>query len=457
MRVNDEVTDYQLKEERILLEKPQLKRALTLFDMTMIAIGSSIGSGIFLTPALIAHDLPSPMWIFGVWAAGGILALCGALTFSELGAMMPRAGGLYVFLSEAYGGLFGFLFGWAYFLVVNTGGLAALAVAFSTYFGFFVPLSRFGTTVVAITGICLVTILNIRGVKAGGVFSDVFTVLKLLGIFVLIGVGLSLGSSDTTDLAQPLSLPSDEIGSALALAMVSVMWSYGGWQHATFTASEAINPQRTIPRAMIIGSLTIMIVYLLVNLAYMFLLPLSSVASSERVASDAMKVVLGGAGGSFIALTIFISTFGTTGIYTLTAPRIYYAMAQDGVFFKKVAEVHPLFRTPAYSIFFQSVWAIVLILFWGTYESLISYVVFTDWIFFGLAAASVFVFRQRMPTAERPYKTLAYPVTPLLFVGGAMWFVGNTLIGKPVESWAGLGFLALGIPVYYFWKKRSAS
>jgi len=438
------------------LEKPELKRALTLFDMTMIAIGGAIGSGIFLTPALIANALPSPMWILGVWVAGGIMALCGALTYAELGGMMPRAGGLYVYLSEAYGGLFGFMYGWAYFLVVNTGGLGALAVAFSTYLGYFIPLSPFGTTAVAITGIILVTILNVRGVKAGGIFSDVFTVLKLLGILVLIGVGFTLGSPDTTDFAQPLSLPSDQIGSALALAMVSVMWSYGGWQHATFTASEAINPHRTVPRALIVGSVVIVAVYLLTNVAYMFLLPVSAIASSERVAADAMNVVLGGAGGSFIALTIFVSTFGTTGIYTLTAPRIYYAMANDGVFFKRVAEVHPRYRTPAYSIIFQSVWTIVLILFWGTYESLISYVVFTDWIFFGLAAATVFVFRKRMPDAERPYRTLWYPVTPLLFIAVALWFVINTLIGKPLESWIGLGFLALGIPVYYFWKKRSS-
>ena len=438
------------------MEKPELKRALTLFDMTMIAIGGAIGSGIFLTPALIANALPSPMWILGVWVAGGIMALCGALTYAELGGMMPRAGGLYVYLSEAYGGLFGFMYGWAYFLVVNTGGLGALAVAFSTYLGYFVPLSPFGTTAVAITGIILVTILNVRGVKAGGIFSDVFTVLKLLGILVLIGVGFTLGSPDTTDFAQPLSLPSDQIGSALALAMVSVMWSYGGWQHATFTASEAINPHRTVPRALIVGSVVIVAVYLLTNVAYMFLLPVSAIASSERVAADAMNVVLGGAGGSFIALTIFVSTFGTTGIYTLTAPRIYYAMANDGVFFKRVAEVHPRYRTPAYSIIFQSVWTIVLILFWGTYESLISYVVFTDWIFFGLAAATVFVFRKRMPDAERPYRTLWYPVTPLLFIAVALWFVINTLIGKPLESWIGLGFLALGIPVYYFWKKRSS-
>lgn len=432
----------------------ELKRALTSFDLTMIAIGASIGSGIFLTPALVAGALPSPLWILAVWLLGGVLALCGALTYAELGAMMPRAGGLYVFLSEAYGGLFGFLFGWAYFLVVNTGSLAALAIAFSTYFGFFVPLNEVGITLVAISGLLLVTVLNVIGVKAGGIFSDVFTVLKLLGIAVLVFAGLGWGSWNTTDYAQPLQLPDGELGSALTLAMVSVLWSYGGWQHATFTASEAVNPQKTIPRALILGSAVIMVVYVLANLAYMFLLPLQEVADSKRIAADAMTVVLGGFGGAFISLTIFISTFGTSGIYTLTAPRIYYAMARDGVFFKKVAEVHPRFRTPAYSIVFQSAWAIVLILIWGTYEKLISYVVFTDWIFFGLAAASVFVFRRRMPNAERPYRTLGYPFTPLFFTAVSAWFVLTTFFSKPAEAGAGIGFLALGIPVYYFWKQR---
>jgi APA family basic amino acid/polyamine antiporter len=434
----------------------ELKRALTAFDMTMIAVGASVGSGIFLTPALVANALPSPLWILAVWGLGGVVALCGALTYAELGAMMPRAGGLYVFLSDAYGGIFGFLFGWAYFLVVNTGGLAALAIGFSTYFGFFVPLSDIGVTVVAIVGICIVTVLNVIGVKAGGIFSDVFTILKLLGIAVLILVGLGWGSSSTTDFTQPLNLGTGDLGNAVALAMVSVLWSYGGWQHATFTAAEAINPRKTVPRALILGSVIIMVVYLSANVAYMFLLPLPAIASSPRVASDAMIIVLAGFGGAFISLTIFISTFGTAGIYTLTAPRIYYAMARDGVFFRRVADVHPRFRTPAYSIVLQSAWAIVLILLWGTYESLISYVVFTDWIFFGLAAASVFVFRRRMPHAERPYRTLAYPLPPLFFTAISVWFVINTFLTKPAESWAGIGFLALGVPVYYFWKERSS-
>lgn len=432
----------------------ELKRDLSLFDMTMISIGSAIGSGIFLTPALIANALPSPVWILGVWVIGGLMAMSGALTYAELGAMMPRAGGVYVFLTEAYGGLVGFLYGWAYFLVVNTGALAALAVAFSTYFGYFVPLSPTGQMAVAIGGMILVTIINVLGVKAGGIFSDLFTVLKLAGIAILLIVGLGWGSSHTTNFAAPLGNLSNGLTSALTLAFVSVLWSYGGWQHSTFTAAEAKDPKRTVPLSLILGALTVTFIYVSANVAYMFLLSPAQMAASPRIASDALSMVMGPLGGSIIALTIFISTFGTTGIYTLTAPRIYYAMANDGVFFKRVAEIHPKYHTPMFSIIFQTVWAIVLILFWGTFESLISYVVFTDWIFFALAAASIFIFRKKRPDAERPYRTIGYPLTPLFFTVISTLFVVYTLFEKPAEAGAGILFLALGVPVYYYWRRK---
>lgn len=433
----------------------ELRRELSLFDMTMIAIGSSIGSGIFLTPALIAKALPSPIWILGIWILGGITTMCGALTYAELGGMMPRAGGVYVFLSEAYGGLVGFLYGWAYFLVVNTGALAALALAFSTYLGFFFPFAGEHTTLVGIIGILLVTVINVLGVKAGGVFSDLFTVLKITGIAILIVVGLGWGSSSTTDFSIPLEHLPHGLASALTLAFVSILWSFGGWQHATFTAAEAKDPKRSVPMSLILGALAVTVIYVLTNVAYMFLMPPSQMANSSHIASDAISLVLGPIGGSLIAITIFISTFGTTGIYTLTAPRIYYAMANDGLFFKKVAEVHPRFRTPMLSIVLQSFWAIVLILFWGTFESLISYVVFTDWIFFALAAFSIFIFRRRNPEAERPYKTLGYPFTPIVFVAISALFVVYTLFEKPAESLAGLGFLTVGVPVFMLWKRRN--
>ncbi len=434
----------------------QLKQNLTLFDITMIATGSVIGSGIFLTPSIIAKALPSPMWILLVWIAGGIMALTGALTFAELGAMMPKAGGVYVYLTETFGKLVGFLYGWAYFLVVNTGGVAALAVAFATYFGYFVPLNPASLKVVAIVGIIFLTILNVRGVKAGAIFSDLFTVLKLVGIVGLIIIGLGWGSSRSSDFTAPLGDLSHGLGSALAIAMVGVIWSCGGWQHATFTAGEAKNPKRTVPFGMIIGAIIVTVIYVLTNIAYMFLLSPNEMAASPHVAADAVEKILGPIGGSLIALAIFISTFGTAGIYTLTAPRIYFAMARDKVFFRKIAEVHSRFHTPAFSIIFQSLWAIVLILFWGTFENLISYVVFTDAIFFALTALAVIILRKRSPSADRPYRTFGYPITTFIFIAIMVWLVFNTLLEKLAESLAGIGFLLLGIPVYYLWKSKNA-
>jgi APA family basic amino acid/polyamine antiporter len=432
----------------------QLRQRLTLFDMTMIAIGGTIGSGIFLTPSLIAHSLPSPWLIIGVWIVGGLMALAGALSFAELAALMPRAGGQYAYLSEAYGGLVGFLFGWAYFLVVNAGGLGALSVAFATYFGYFVPLGAAGTKAVAIGGLLALTMVNVVGVKAGAIFSDVFTVLKIAGIAGLVVVGLAMGSAQTTDFSLAAPAVGGGVAGALATAMVGVLWSYGGWQHATYATAEVKNARRTVPLAMTLAAVAVTVIYLSANVAYMFVMTPAEIAASPRVAADAMSRALGPIGGTLISLAIFISTFGVVGIYTLTAPRIYFAMAADGLFFRRVAEVHPRFHTPAFSIVLQSAWAALLILFWGTFENLISYVVFTDWIFFGLAAAAVFVFRRRMPDAERTAPVPLYPITPAFFVGMSAWFVVMTLVQRPAQAWAGVGFLALGVPVYYYWKRR---
>jgi APA family basic amino acid/polyamine antiporter len=432
----------------------ELRRSLTLFDLTMIAIGGTIGSGIFLTPSLIAHAVTSPLLILGAWAVGGLMAMSGALTFAELAALMPHAGGEYAYLREAYGGLAGFLFGWAYFLVVNAGGLGALSVAFATYFGYFVPLAPVGTKLVAVCGLLLLTGINVVGVKAGAIFSDVFTVLKIAGIAALVVVGLAFGSAHTTSFSMSTAAIPGGLGAGLAAAMVGVLWSTGGWQHATYATAEVRDPRRTLPLAMIVGTAVVTLIYLLVNVAYMFLLTPAEIAASPRVAADAVSRVFGSAGGSAISLAIFISTFGVVGIYTLTAPRIYFAMASEGLFFKRVAEVHPRFHTPAFAILAQSGWAVVLILFWGTFENLISYVVFTDWIFFGLAAASVFVFRRRLPDAERVSRVPLYPITPLFFVAMSAWFVAVTLVQRPAQAWAGLAFLALGVPVYRYWKRR---
>ncbi len=431
-----------------------LEQRLTLFDMIMIAVGSTIGSGIFLTPSMIAGALPSPHFIVIVWILGGIMALSGALTYAELGALFPKAGGVYVFLKESYGEFAGFLFGWAYFLVVNTGAIAALSIAFATYFGYFVPLSPAGIKLCAVSGIVIVTAINVRGVKTGGIFSDVFTVLKLVGIAGIIVIGFLWGNASKSDFTS-LTVPGNLSG-GFAIAMVGVLWSYGGWQHATFASAEAKQPHRTIPLAMVIGAMIVTLVYVSVNVAYLFLLTPGQIAHSSSLAADAVETVIGRAGGGAIAVAIFISTFGTTGIFTLTAPRIYYAMASDGLFIRTLAKIHPQFHTPANAILIQSLWAIVLILFWGTFENLISYVVFTDWIFFALTAASVFVFRRKFPNRERRYKTFGYPVTPLIFISFALWFVVSTLIEKPAQAWAGILMLLLGLPVFYAMKKKRA-
>ncbi|MDZ7318956.1 MAG: amino acid permease [candidate division KSB1 bacterium] len=433
---------------------PGLKRSLNLFDLTMIATGSVIGSGIFLTPSLIASKLPSPFWMLSIWILGGVMALTGALTFAELGAMMPHAGGVYVYLSETYGQWVGFLYGWSYFLVTNTGGIAALGIAFATYLGYFIELSPTEVKAVAIGGIAFLTILNVRGVKVGAIFSDLFTLLKLIGICGLIVVGLAWKSSSGINFSAfgPTS-PTFGI-SALAVAMVGVIWSCGGWQHASFTAGEAKTPQRDVPLSMILGALIVMVIYVLTNIAYLRLLTPAQMAAAPRVASAAMEMVLGPVGGSLIALVIFISTFGTAGIYTMTAPRIYFAMARDKIFFQRVADIHPRYRTPAVAIVLQSLWAVVLILFWGTFENLISYVVFTDAIFFALTALAVFILRWRCPDVVRPYRTFGYPITPIFFIALEVWFVVTIIFEKPAQSLAGIGFLLLGIPVYFSWRRK---
>ena len=435
---------------------PQLRKELSRFDLTMIAIGSMIGSGIFLTPSLIAKAIPSPSLIIFVWLLGGVIALCGALTFAELGSLMPEAGGVYVFLSKGYGDLAGFLYGWAYYLVVNTGGIAALSVAFATYFGFFVHLNPVGIKIVAVTGIFILTVINVYGVKIAGIFSDLFTLLKLIGIFGVILIGFLLGSSHITNFSITL-FNSNSSWTGIGVAMVGVLWSYGGWQHATYTAGEAKNAKHDVPIAMIIAALAVTAIYVSINIAYMYLLTPAQIASSPGVAADAVRTVLGNIAGGLIALAIFISTFGTAGIYTLTAPRIYFAMANDGIFFKQVSRIHPKYNTPYYAIIIQSMWAILLILFWGTFENLISYVVFTDWIFFALAASTVFIFRKRQPDVKREYKTLGYPITPLFFIAVAVWFVINTLIEMPEQAIAGIIMLGLGLPVYYYWKRKTAA
>jgi len=431
----------------------ELKKDLRLYGLIMVAIGSCIGSGIFLTPSQIAGHLPAPLLILLAWGLGGVITLTGALTFAELGAMFPQAGGVYVYLKEAYGDLFGFLYGWVYLVVITSGANAALSIACAYYLDYLFSFSEIGIKIVAILALVVVTFVNILRVRAAEVFTNLFTGIKLVGIAAVIGIGLFFGNVKFNLFESAAKPETGSLTAAFGLALIGVLWSYGGWQHASFVAGEARNARRNIPRAMIIGSIVVTAVYLLTNLAYLFLLPVPQIASSQSIAADAISTLLP-FGGALIAVLIAISTFGTLGIYTLSAPRIYYAMSKDGLFFKKLAWVHPKFRTPIYAILVQSAWAVVLLLFWGTFEDLITYVVFTDWIFFGLTAVGLLVLRHKRKDLARPYKTFGYPVVPLVFICITFLFVLNVLITKPLHAWAGIILILVSLPIYYYFKRK---
>jgi APA family basic amino acid/polyamine antiporter len=431
----------------------RLAKELTLYGLIMVAIGSCIGSGIFVTPSQIAGLIPSPALILLVWALGGIIALTGALTFGELGALFPQAGGIYVFLKEAYGGWLGFLYGWAYLIIITSGSIAVLALAFSYYLSYFIPMSESWKIATAISAIVILTTLNVLRAKFGEVFSNIFTGLKILGILIIIFAGLFGGNSDLSFTGISLSIGSGSTFSGFGVALTGVLFSYGGWQHASFLAAETKNPSRNVPVAMITGALVVTIIYLLVNIAYMMLLPVNEIITSDKIAAEAVSTVIPW-GGLLVAGIITISTIGTIGIYTLSAPRIYYAMASDGLFFKGIATVHPKFKTPLNAIILQSVWAIILLLFWGTVENLITYTVSVEWIFFTLAAAGIYIFRKKLKEKERPYKTFGYPVTPAIFILINTWFIVNIMINKPLHMAVGIIFLLIGVPVYLYFKKK---
>jgi basic amino acid/polyamine antiporter, APA family len=434
----------------------ELKKDLSLYGLIMVAIGASIGSGIFTTPSTIAKTLMSPSLILGVWAIGGLITITGALTYGELGGLFPRAGGIYAYLREAYGDLVAFLYGWTVLMVTNTGSIAFLVLTFAKYVNFFVPLGYYGIQIVAISAILLVTVINIFGVKIGEIFSNLFTGGKLLGIGVLILAGLwALTKGDAPIYQTPLETATaiPNFWSAVGVALIGVFFSYGGWQHASFLAGETRNAQRVVPIAMIGGALAVIGVYLLTNVAYLAILTPDQIASTDTIAADAMRKITP-MGGLFIAFVIAISTLGTTSIYMMGVPRIYYAMAEDKIFFKKLAELHPIYRTPVYAIILQSAWAIVLLLLWGTLENLLNYVVFVDWIFFFLASITIFIFRYRKPDLVRPYRTWGYPLTPFIFATTILCLIVNTLIEKPIQANAGILLLASGVPLYFWFKRK---
>lgn len=436
--------------------RPELPRVLGLISIIGIVIGAMIGSGIFINPSKVAKDVGTPGLMLAVWILGGILSFFGALAVAELGTMFTRAGGIYVYLREAYGPLIAFLFGWTLFLVVESGTIATLAVGFSTkYLPYFFNLSGLQTKVVAISLIAILALVNILGVKKGAYLMNFLTSIKfvaLIAVCTLIFIFAKGSTGNFFSEGSPAAAGGGLLG-RFGLAMVAVLWAYKGWEACTYSAGEIRNPQKKLPLGLFIGTLTVLFLYVLANLAYLYVFPASRMAASGRIAADVMSEVFGPAGATAIALIILLSMTGTANGHILTSPRVFYAMARDGLFFKSVARVHPKFQTPYISIILLASWAAVLSLS-GTFEQLFSYVIFGFWIFMGLTVAGVIILRRKRPGLPRPYKTWGYPVTPVLFILSSVFLTVNSLIQNFWNSFMGLAIIMLGIPVFYIWQGR---
>jgi basic amino acid/polyamine antiporter, APA family len=462
--------------------EPGLIRALGLWDSTLLVIGLVLGSAVFMVTGGaegMARLLPSSGLLLAAWVAGGAISFAGALVYAELGAALPRAGGQYLFLREAYGDLTGFLYGWTLFAVIHTGSLAALAVGYAEYFGVFFPAlgTRHVLLAIPIPGhplaisagqlnaafvLVLLSVINYFGVKEGSVFQGIVTVVKLLSFagFMLLGAVIGKGSLGhfvpILPVAAGPAAPAAGLGlGKFILAMVAMLWAYEGWNNITFTAGEIKNPQRNLPLSLILGMAAITLIYVGMNVLYLYAMPIGDMLGTPRIAEAAAGALFGPVGSRLMALAVLISVFGCISATVISGPRVFFAMARDGLFFKAMAEVHPRHRTPARAIIWQCVWSSALCLS-GQYDQLYTYVIFAAVLFYALAGASVIILRRRHPEWPRPYRTWGYPWTPILFVSVCVVVLANTLWQKPAESGFGLLILACGLPAYLFWKGRKS-
>ena len=437
----------------MLDRQPALARVLSFRDLVFIVVGTVIGSGIFLVPGGVLRQSEGHIGVaLVVWGAGGVLSLLGALAYGELGAMNPAAGGLYVYLRDAFGPLTAFLYGWTFFVVIASGSAATLAVASAAYIQEFVALGIAGQKLTAVGLLAIVGALNVRSTRRSADVQNWSTGIKV-GTLLVMAVALVLsgrGFGSSSESAWPQSL-TPSLLSGMGLAMIGVLWAYEGWQYVTFSAGEALDPQRTFPRAIVVGTASLIAIYVFANVGYFAALG-DHVARSDRVAAEAVGAVVGGGAAKLIALVILISIFSATNGLTITAPRVYFAMARDGLFFKRLAEVHPRFGTPAVAIVAGSAWSMVLALS-GTFEQLLTYVVFVGWIFYALGAICVFILRRTQPDTPRPFRVPGYPWTPVLFVIAAAALVANTIVTQPVRAAVGIGVSLLGVPIYAIWKR----
>jgi APA family basic amino acid/polyamine antiporter len=436
-----------------LPEQPQLLRVLGVWETTAIVIGIMIGSAIFIVPAEITREVGSQHAALWVWTISGLLSLFGALSFAELAAMLPQAGGQYIYLREAYGPLVSFLCGWTFFLAVQSGSISTVAVGFSQYLGDFFPISPWQQKLAASTAIVLLTAINVRGVREGGWVQSILAGLKVGAMVALVLLGYALVRGAPGGVTSLVTPSGGAFLSSFGVAMVAALWAYDGWNNGTFAAGEVKNPERTLPLALTLGTGAVIAIYLALNLVYYHVLSLPAIAQSSRVAGDAAMRIFGRGGAHWVTLAIIIAMFGSVNGMILAGARVYYAMAQDGLFFRWCGAVHPRFRTPHFSLGFQCAWAICLVVL-GTYEQLFTYVIFAAWVFYALTALAVIVLRRKRPDLPRPYRVFGYPFVPLIFVLTAVWFISNTFVEKPAEAGIGCLIVALGVPVYFMWKRK---
>jgi basic amino acid/polyamine antiporter, APA family len=420
---------------------------LRLSDAILLVAGNTIGAGIFLAPNLVARQLPSDVWMLAAWLFAGVLTLFGALAIAELGGMMPSNGGLYRYLTEAYSPLVGFLSGWSTFLILYSGALAWVAVGFSMTLGYFVPLSPWSSRAVSVTVLAFFAAVNVTGLRPGAVAQDLLTVLKAGGLLAIVAAAV----------LSPPHAPSPSVAvtvPAFGVALIACLVTYDGWVTLSFVTGDLENPQRNIPRALAGGMGMVILLYLLANIAYVRLLTPGQMAASNRVGADAAERAFGPAGGGVVAVVMLLSMAGCVNGLLLATPRLYQAMAQDGLFFRQLAATHPRFGTPAIAISVKAAWAMLLVVT-GSYETLGAYAMPAAYIFYGLAAFAVIVLRVKRPHAPRPYRMWGYPFTPLAFALVAFGFVLNTLRETPGPALAGLVLILTGIPAYLFWRRRS--
>jgi len=420
-----------------------------------MVVGTIIGASIFVQPSEITGQVPTVVGIFAVWCVAGVLTLFGALVCAELASAYPESGGVYAYLREAYSPALGFLWGWAMFWTMHSGIIAAIAVVCARYLAFFVPLGDVGVRVAGITVILVLSAVNYVGARHGSVLQTVITAGKLVAIGAIIVAGFLFGGD-----AHEIVVATPAVGSAsgdaysagdFALALVAGLFAFGGWHMVTYNAEETHDPERTLPRALIVGTLLVTACYILLNAVYLYVLPMDVVASSDRVAADAADAVLGTGGGAMMSALVVFSTFGALSGIILAGPRAYYAMARDGLLFRWLGEVHPTHQTPHRAIVLQALWSSVLVLT-GSYRVLFTRVIYTEWIFFGLMAIGLIILRRRTSTAP-PYRIPGYPWVPVIFAVSAFAIVVNQVASELTDSLIGLGLVVIGLPVYMFWAR----